>query len=585
LPFVIFQSKDNIKQVDKKFLLCLEKYVDNYLEKDRIILDDSCDFKVFCHFIDFLVSGSIPIDKNYHIGVFNMLREWKSHFGIMDSFRFRLSCQKKDGIVIYNGEKYEVNIGCLFFHSGVFREFYINNCEIVFSTNLSFLKESFEVFLDLIHNRISYPSLEKAGDVHAICEYFCCDSLCKLLNDDSPDKVLRLLIQNQNENLSISENEKKITQEIDIYLKNPNLCLVPLPSLCRIFEASKMRVFSLSSLEPFLIGCLKHHGTGAKILLNSINYNNPSTISELKKFLHILSIEDKNDIYDKTNDALSSFQREFNNMREEIQRISQRNEQTINTINNRLKELNYVIEVQKSEIYSSKATIENYDKKIQEKEKEIAEKNKLIEAKDSNIAEKNKTINDKDSIIKEKVRQINKCIEGEYPLQSDLFSGIFDGISKKLSIVLADTSDIDVTASSISGSRGPKNVLKNDDTRWDSKDLPNSWIQFDFKQIQVSITSYSLNDGCFIKSWEVGGSNDGTQFDIIDRKVGTTDFKNRQNGLNHPSAIKNFTVHPYNKYYRYIRITNTDKNWNNNDQFYLWRVEFFGLVKINPLCK
>jgi len=87
---------------------------------NRNVSNGSCDFDVFCHFIDFLVLGSIPSDRNDQIGVINLLREWESHFGIVDSYRFRLCCQEKDGIVVYNGDKYEVNIGCLLFHSLVF---------------------------------------------------------------------------------------------------------------------------------------------------------------------------------------------------------------------------------------------------------------------------------------------------------------------------------------------------------------------------------------------------------------------------------------------------------------------------------
>jgi len=270
MPEVVFQHKDRTKQVEKKVLSCLNKYLDEYSTKERIVLSDSCDFDVFCHFIDFLVSGCIPSDRNDQIGVINLLREWESHFGIVECFRFRLCCQEKDGIVVYNGDKYEVNIGCLLFHSEVFREFYKNSCGMVFNFDSSYSRESFEVFLDLIHNRISYPSVEKAGDVYDICNCLHCDSLCQLLNDDSSERVLSLLIQNQDhndDNIDFSKYERSITQKIDTYLKNPSFCLVSLPSLCRIFAHSN-QTFSLSSLEQFLIGCMKHHGTGAHGILN-----------------------------------------------------------------------------------------------------------------------------------------------------------------------------------------------------------------------------------------------------------------------------------------------------------------------------
>jgi len=83
-------------------------------------LSDSCDLDVFCHFIGFLVSGHIPSDRNDQIGVINLLRELES----LCSFCYRRCCQEKDGIVVYNGEEFEVNIGCLLFHSVVFQEFY-----------------------------------------------------------------------------------------------------------------------------------------------------------------------------------------------------------------------------------------------------------------------------------------------------------------------------------------------------------------------------------------------------------------------------------------------------------------------------
>jgi len=555
MPEVVFQCQDRTKLVEKGVLSCLKRFRDDYFTKDRIVLSDSCDFDVFCHFIDFLESGHIPSDRNDQIGVINLLREWESHFGIVDSFRFRLCCQEKDGIVVYNGDKHEVNIGCLLFHSVVFREFYKNSCGMVFNFDSSCSRESFEVFLDLIHNRISYPSVEKAGDVYDICNCLHCDSLCQLLNDDSSERVLSLLIQDHNDNIDFSKYERSITQKIETYLKNTSFCLVSLPSLCRIF-ASSNQTFSLSSLEQFLIGCMKHHGTGAKMLLNNIKYQKPSDLSELNRFLQIMSIEDTNDIYDNTNHVLSSFQREFSSMRDEIKRLSETNQQIISEMNTRLENQENVIKRMESEINSAKATIGEQNNKIQEK----------------------------DSIIIEKVKQIKELTgEGGYPFKSDLFSGIFDGLSQKLGRNLADSSDVDVTASSIYNNNpatyGPKNVLKNDICCSASQDLPNSWIQFDFKERKVSITSYSMNDERRVKSWKVEGSTDGSTFEIIDNKVDTTDFQNSNRSFNDPSAQKNFPVQPNNKYYRYIRITSTSKNWFNDDIFSNWKIELFGFVQ------
>jgi len=581
MPEVIFHNQYFTKHVEKSVLLCLKKYVDNYYEKDRIILSDSCDFRVFCHFIDFLVSGCVPSDRNDQIGVIHLLREWESHFGILDGFRFRLCSHEKDGIVIYNGEKYEVNIGCLLFHSGVFREFYKISSGMVFYLNLSYSQESFEVFLDLIHNRISYPSVEKAGDVYDICNSLHCDSLCHFLNDDSSERVLSLLIQNQNKNdeiIDFSKYERLITQKIDTYLKNPSFCLVSLPSLCRIF-ASSNQTFSLSSLEPFLIGCMKHHGTGAQCILSKIKYQKPSGISELNRFLHIMSIEGTNDAYDHTNHVLSSFQSEFESIRIENRKLSENIQQIVLDMNTKLKEQENINRVLKSEIVYANETIGKLQDLIRTKDASLTEKNRLILVKDSTIAEKNNLIQAKDATIDEKNRQINKSIEGEYEFKSDLFSGIFYGLSRKLGRNLAESSDIDVTASSITGSNTPKNVLKNDNSYWQSKDIPNSWIQFDFKERRVLITSYSMSVLNRVKSWKVEGSNDGSAFDIIDSQVESTVFQSGNNIYNHPSSQKNFHVQNNSKYYRYIRITSTSKTWINFDYFYISVFELFGFLK------
>ena len=88
-----------------------------------------------------------------------------------------------------------------------------------------------------------------------------------------------------------------------------------------------------------------------------------------------------------------------------------------------------------------------------------------------------------------------------------------------------------------------------------------------------------MNDRNRVKSWKVEGSTDGSTFEIIDNKVDTTDFQNSNRSFNDPKNQKNFPVQPNNKYYRYIRITSTCKNWYNDDLFILFRVEFFGFVQ------
>jgi len=92
----------------------------------------------------------------------------------------------------------------------------------------------------------------------------------------------------------------------------------------------------------------------------------------------------------------------------------------------------------------------------------LEEKNLLIQAKDDQLFQNMKS-NERN----------------EYTLKSDLFMGIFYGLTKIFGRNLADSGDIDVTESSNS-SKSPKNVLNNDSSIWHSQNLPDSGIQFDF---------------------------------------------------------------------------------------------------------
>ena len=296
-----------------------------------------------------------------------------------------------------------------------------------------------------------------------------------------------------------------------------------------------------------------------------------------------MSIEDTNDINDNTNQVLSSFQSDFNTMSNEIKRLSEINQQTVDEMkkisqkyeqivgemNSRLKEQVSINNELKSGIISAKATIGDLNKKIQ--------------ARDETIAEKTSQIQANEAIINEKVKQIKYLTgEGGYAFKGELFSGIFDGLSKKHGKNLVDSGYLFITASSIYGSTYiPQNVLKNDESCWVSKDIPNSWIQFELTQTMVSLTSYSINiRGTPLKSWKVEGSNNGSNFDIIDNKPDSPDFQNIGNGnFNQPSSQKNYQVNRSNKYYKIIRFTSLGKNWSNNDHFQFYRIELFGNVK------
>jgi hypothetical protein len=110
---------------------------------------------------------------------------------------------------------------------------------------------------------------------------------------------------------------------------------------------------------------------------------------------------------------------------------------------------------------------------------------------------------------------------------------------------------------------------------WHTTNLPQSWIQFDFKEWIVSLTHYSLkSDGCggnHLLQWELIGSKDGNTWVVLDRE--------QTNDLNGNYTTKIFSCNangPRADFYRYIRLQQTGKNSYGDDYLMLAKIEFFG---------
>jgi hypothetical protein len=115
---------------------------------------------------------------------------------------------------------------------------------------------------------------------------------------------------------------------------------------------------------------------------------------------------------------------------------------------------------------------------------------------------------------------------------------------------------------------------------WHSRNSPDSWIQFEFKTVMISVTGYALkssgNSCQFLRQWELRGSNDEQNWDILDRR-------NTQE-LDGTYITKTFTTSvglSGAKSYRYIRLTQTAKNACGQDYLMLSQVEFFGSLRMH----
>lgn len=112
-----------------------------------------------------------------------------------------------------------------------------------------------------------------------------------------------------------------------------------------------------------------------------------------------------------------------------------------------------------------------------------------------------------------------------------------------------------------------------------SENKPNSWLLFDFKKNRIIPSHYTVRtrsgcDCCHPATWVIEGSNDNSQWDVIDQ----------QNDCPYLKGIR--LVHTFeinkqdSKEYQYIRFRQTGKSANasgiNDDHLVINSLEFYG---------
>jgi hypothetical protein len=103
-----------------------------------------------------------------------------------------------------------------------------------------------------------------------------------------------------------------------------------------------------------------------------------------------------------------------------------------------------------------------------------------------------------------------------------------------------------------------------------SKDEPGQWICWDFREMRVRPTHYTMM-ARYPKSWVVEGSLDGMNWTEIDRQTDNEAFNKN------PETASFRISKPVES--RFIRLSQTDKNHEGKDFLgYLYVVEFFGTL-------
>ncbi|KAK8899377.1 hypothetical protein M9Y10_001692 [Tritrichomonas musculus] len=162
------------------------------------------------------------------------------------------------------------------------------------------------------------------------------------------------------------------------------------------------------------------------------------------------------------------------------------------------------------------------------------------------------------------------------------FDGIFNYLRKTSNGNISE--ELNITSSSIDrddDSWSDQNVILFDDQNkyFASKDLPNSWLCFDFKERRVIPKNYTIRSyiatikyGCHPKSWVIEGSDDNEQWIAIDEQ-------NDCPFINGNNLVYTFTIlNPRNKAFKYIRMRQTNKSWNEHDHLCVNSFELYGLL-------
>jgi hypothetical protein len=111
-----------------------------------------------------------------------------------------------------------------------------------------------------------------------------------------------------------------------------------------------------------------------------------------------------------------------------------------------------------------------------------------------------------------------------------------------------------------------------------TNDETNSWICYDFKDMQIKVTHYSIRSRRYgnwdhLRSWTLEGSQDGLRWVKIDDRTNDT-------SLNSEGAISSFSISEESQSeFQMIRLRQTGKNSSGSDCLVVNAIEFFGVLK------
>jgi hypothetical protein len=157
--------------------------------------------------------------------------------------------------------------------------------------------------------------------------------------------------------------------------------------------------------------------------------------------------------------------------------------------------------------------------------------------------------------------------------------GIISYLTRKHCGHVMDRNVISITASSVHNSQSyPLRHLADFENQslFLTEDKPNSWICYDFKNILVNLTHYSVRsrrdaDCHHLRSWILEGSIDCESWIEMDHQENNA-------SLNSQGAISTFIISSSIDF-RYIRLRQIGMNSNGSHYLIVNSIEFFGILK------
>jgi hypothetical protein len=155
--------------------------------------------------------------------------------------------------------------------------------------------------------------------------------------------------------------------------------------------------------------------------------------------------------------------------------------------------------------------------------------------------------------------------------EAESVDGIISYLTRKHGGNVHDKGIVTITPKSALGSYPVRNVADlTSDSDFGSKNEPGQWVCWDFHELRVRPTQYTINS-FWLKSWVVESSLDGEAWTEIDRKWDNKDF-NAMVYVTVSFAVSNSAE------CRFIRLTQTGQNHQRNDILAIRAFEVFGTL-------